>query len=232
MAPTVPSAGDLSQRPAGKSGSSRQGWGHSRGFRSSQHRAAPASFRDITSLLCCKCSSHLLHLIPFQLLSLALRASLPVPRAKHGVSLGWREGGGGQAVRGSAEISSPVVALGGAPTDRQQPRCHPRDRLGQGHQNCRGGMWWYQSRAPWAERAPAGLGAAPWAGRSCAPAGTGHALPRAPTAAPPAAGWDEGAAAWGPRGAAPSRSTPCHPPPSARVAGFVPGGETGTAAAF
>lgn len=122
MAPTVPSAGDPSQRPAGKSGSSRQGWGHSRGFRSSQHRAAPASFRDITSLLCCKCSSHLLHLIPFQLLSLALRASLPVPRAKHGVSLGWREGGGGAGCAGQRRD---LVTSGGTGRGAHGPPAAP-----------------------------------------------------------------------------------------------------------
>lgn len=73
-------------------------------------------------MLCCKCSSHLLHLIPFQLLSLALRASLPVPRAKHRVNLGWREGGGGAGCAGQCRD---LVTSGGTGRGAHGPPAAP-----------------------------------------------------------------------------------------------------------
>lgn len=171
-------------------------------------------------LLCCKYNSHLLHLIPLQFLPLALinfyftKTSPPVPRAKHGGSLGWREGGADSAgaTAGCAGQRRDLVTRGGIGKGRPGTA----SSLAATPVTC----WVRPTKAASGERGGAGAESCgqsepqqgrellPWAGRSCTPAGAGKALLRAPPAAPPAAGRGEGAAARGPPGGG---TQPDHP---------------------
>lgn len=195
-------------------------------------------------LLCCKYNSHLLHLIPLQLLPLALinfyftKTSPPVPRAKHGGSLGWREGGADSAgaTAGCAGQRRDLVTRGGIGKGRPGTA----SSLAATPVTC----WVRPTKAASGERGGAGAESCgqsepqqgrellPWAGRSCTPAGAGTAP--SPPSSSSCGGTGRGGCSAGPPGgrhpAGPPQ--PSAPRPSARVAGFVPGGETGTAAAF